>query len=320
MKTLVIGGAGYIGSVLTRQLLDEGGEVTVLDNLRFGEESLGGLSDDPNFRLCVADLRDQTVLDELMPGHDAVVLLAAIVGEPACNREPELALEVNLSGARGVLQATKRNGVPRFVFASTCSNYGVQREDEMVDETAPLQPISTYAESKVLAEKDILAACDETFSGTVLRLSTAFGVSPRMRFDLMVSDFALAAIRDGKVVVFGEQFWRPFVHVADISAAIRLVLSEATEKVSGQVFNVGRNDNNLRKQDLAEMVVQHVPGSKLEYVERNQDPRSYRVRFDRIEEQLGFHAAWTVEQGVKEVVEQLQSGRWPDTAAKCYYN
>jgi nucleoside-diphosphate-sugar epimerase len=320
MKTLVLGGAGYIGSVLTRQLLDDGGTVTVLDNLRFGDDSLRELNGHERFELCVGDICDQATLDRVMPGHDAVILLAAIVGEPACNREPELALQVNETGAKMSLQAAQRHGVERFVFASTCSNYGVQAPDEMVDESAPLQPISTYAKSKVTAERDILAAASDSFFPTVLRLSTAFGVSPRMRFDLLVSDFALAAIRDGKVVVFGEQFWRPFAHVADISAAIRLVLEKDPAQVSGQVFNIGRNDNNLRKMDLAELVAAHVPAAKLEYVERNEDPRSYRVRFDHVEDRLGYKAQWTVEDGVKEVVQRLQNKHWADTSARQYYN
>jgi len=320
VKVLVIGGAGYIGSVLTRQLLDAGDDVTVLDNLRFGGESLEEVRDHERFKLVVGDLCEQTALDEVMPGHDAVVLLAAIVGEPACNREPELARQVNEAGAAGVLAAAQRHGIERFVFASTCSNYGVQAADELVDETAPLQPISTYAQSKVAAEKAILSAASIDFFPTVLRLSTAFGVSPRMRFDLLVSDFALAAIRDEKIVVYGEQFWRPFVHVADISAAIRLVLQQASEKVSGKVFNIGRNDNNLRKIDLAEMAAQSVPGTKLEYVERNEDPRSYRVRFDRVEHALEYRAEWTVEEGMREVVEKLKTKHWPDPAAPQFYN
>lgn len=320
MNVLVIGGAGYIGSVLTRQLLSAGDEVTVLDNLRFGGESLVELQDDPRFTLIEGDLCDAATLDRALPGHEAVVLLAAIVGEPACNREPELAHRVNDVGAAGVIAAARRHGIPRFVFASTCSNYGVQAADQLVDESAPLQPISTYAQSKVAAEQSVLESASADFCGTVLRLSTAFGVSPRMRFDLMVSDFALAAVRDRKIVVFGEQFWRPFVHIADISSAIRLVLRQDAERVSGQVFNIGRNDNNLRKIDLAELVAREVPGTELEYVERNQDPRSYRVCFDRIEKALGYRAEWTVADGVREVVEQLQAQHWPDPAAPQFYN
>jgi len=320
MKTLVIGGAGYIGSVLTRQLLDDGGEVTVLDNLRFGGQSLDDLKSRDGFALRVGDLCDEATLDDVIPGHDSVVLLAAIVGEPACDRDPDLAHQVNEVGAQAVVRASQRDGVKRFVFASTCSNYGVQSSDELVDESALLQPISAYAKSKVAAEKILAEAANDSFCTTVLRLSTAFGVSPRMRFDLMVSDFALAALRDGKIVVYGEQFWRPFVHIADISSAIRLVLSKEPSEVSGKVFNIGRNDNNLRKLDLAELVAANVAGCELEYVERNEDPRSYRVRFDHVEDSLGYAAQWTVEAGVKEVVQRLQESFWADPADPQYYN
>lgn len=320
MKVLVIGGAGYIGSTLSGQLVDQGHDVTVLDLLLFGGQSLASLSGKPTFRLVEGDLRNEETLADVIPGHDAVVLLAAIVGEPACNRDPRAAVETNLEGARKVLDASRSAGVERLVFSSTCSNYGVSDRASLVNEDAPLQPLSTYSETKVTAEKEILAAASDAFHPTVLRFSTAFGVSPRMRFDLLVSDFTLAAVRDHKVVVYGQQFWRPFVHVQDISAAVTAVLDADPAKVGGEVFNTGSNAANTQKIELAREVQRQVVGTELEFIESSKDPRSYRVDFSKIEDRLGVRARWTVPAGVSEVHRALRKGTWSNPADSRYYN
>ncbi|NLS97182.1 MAG: NAD(P)-dependent oxidoreductase [Planctomycetaceae bacterium] len=320
MRTLVIGGAGYIGSALCRHLLERGHDVTVLDLLLFGREPLAALGGSEQFRLVQGDLRDESLLMRIVPGHDALVLLAAIVGEPACNRNPDLAVDTNLHGAIKVLNAARSSGVSRFVFSSTCSNYGAADPGQLVTEEAPLQPISTYSETKVAAERAVLKSVAEGFVPTVLRFSTAFGIAPRMRFDLMVSDFTLAAVRDRKIVVFGEQFWRPFVHVEDISRAVCGVLDADPAMVSGNVFNVGGNEANVRKIDLAECVQRLVPGTQLEYVKRDTDPRSYRVDFSKIRRQLGFQPEWTIDDGIRELHQALIAGVWPDPSARQYCN
>lgn len=320
MNVLIIGGAGYVGSPLTYQMWRDGHNVTVLDCLLFGGESLLPLQGADRFRLVVGDLRSEEVLDAVIPGQDAVVLLAAIVGEPASNRDPEATVSTNLQGAEKVLAAAQRHGVPRFVFTSTCSNYGISDVDGPVSETAPLMPISPYSETKVAAEKIIVDAAGEGFSPTVLRLSTAFGISPRMRFDLLVSDFTLAAVQEGKIVIYGEQFWRPFVHVNDIGAAIDLVLRSDVDAVSGTVFNVGANRNNTQKIDLGKAVQAVLPGTELEFVERNEDPRSYRVDFSKIVAELGYEAQWSIEDGIRELATALTDGVFPDPSLSRYHN
>lgn len=320
MKTLVIGGAGYVGSTLSRMLWEHGHRVTVLDNMLFGGESLIPLQGKERFRIVRGDMRDEELLDRVLPGHDAVCLLAAIVGEPACNRDPGNAVSTNLGGALKVLSAARKAGVNRLLFASTCSNYGAVDSDDFVGEDAELQPLSTYSETKVKAEEAILEAASADFCPTVLRLSTAFGVSGRMRFDLLVSDFTAAAVRDGKIVIFGEQFWRPFVHVEDIALAFRLAAEAEPGVVSAGVFNVGANENNTRKIHLGEMVQKQVQGTELEFVKRETDPRSYRVDFSRIEKELGFKAKWSIERGIEEVHRSLTSGIWPDPASDRYKN
>ena len=320
MKTLVVGGAGYVGSILTRELWDQGHDVTVLDLMTFGGESLLPLYGQERFSLVQGDMRDDALLKQIIPGHDAVCLLAAIVGEPACNRDREAAVSTNLEGARKVLAASKEAGVSRFLFASTCSNYGAVGTDDAVSEEAPLQPLSTYSETKVQAEEEILAAASEGFHPTILRLSTAFGVSSRMRFDLLVSDFTAAAVRDGKIAIFGEQFWRPFVHVQDIAQAFQLAIEADPAVVSGEVFNVGSDDNNTQKVDLGRMVQNQVEGTELEFVKRDNDPRSYRVSFSKIHDRLGFDAKWSIERGIGEVHQALKAGIWQDPSDGRYKN
>tara|TARA_R110000850_G_scaffold272385_1_gene407526 strand:- start:236 stop:1198 length:963 start_codon:yes stop_codon:yes gene_type:complete len=320
MKVLVLGGAGYVGSTVSRELWENGYEVTVLDLMSFGGESLVSLNGKPRFNIIKGDIRDSELLADIMPGFDAVYVLAAIVGEPACNRDSDTAVDINLGGTLKSLAAAKKAGVKQFIFASTCSNYGISEDDSFVTEEAPLQPLSTYSESKVEAENEILAAKSADFHPTVLRLSTAFGVSTRMRFDLLVSDFTLAAVKEGKIVIFGEQFWRPFVHVQDIAQAFRLVTEADPSIVSGEVFNVGSNDNNTQKIQLGEMVKAQVPNTELEFVKRDTDPRSYRVDFTKIKERLGFEAKWSIKDGIREAHEALTKGIWADTSDSRYKN
>ncbi len=320
MKVLIIGGAGYVGAPLTYQMWRDGHDVTVLDLLLFGGESLLALQGQERFKLVAGDLRDEATLDAVMPGHDAVVLLGAIVGEPASNRDPEATYTTNQVGSAKVRDAAMRHGVDRFVFVSTCSNYGISGVDGAVTETAPLMPISPYSETKVAAEKMLLASKTDSFHPTVLRLSTAFGLSSRMRFDLLVSDFTLAAVRDGKIVIYGEQFWRPFVHVNDICKAIDMVLAADLDLVSGEVFNVGSNANNTRKIDLGKAVQEIVPGTELEFVERNEDPRSYQVDFTKIEQTLSYKADWSIADGIRELAAALQQGVFPDPMHTRYRN
>lgn len=320
MKVLIAGGAGYVGSPMAQQLWDAGHDVTVFDRLSFGAESLAALLGKPRFRLVQGDIRDTKAVQEVMAGQDAVCLLAAIVGEPACNRDPDEARDINLNGARVLIAAAQEAGVSRFIFASTCSNYGVADTSVPVDEEAPLNPISVYSETKVQVEKELLATASDTFFPTVLRLSTAFGVSPRMRFDLLVSDFTLAAVKDKKVVIYGEQFWRPFIHVRDIAKGFQAVLDADPALVSGEVFNLGGDNNNTRKIQLGEAVIKHIPDATLEFVDINTDPRSYRVAFGKVRDRLGFEPDWSIDDGVAEVGTALQEQTWADPMDTCYRN
>jgi nucleoside-diphosphate-sugar epimerase len=312
MNVLVTGGAGYLGSTLVPMLLARGFAVRVLDNLSYGGRSLLGVWGHPGFSFVRGDLRDAAARDAAVAGMDAVVHLAAIVGDPACARQPETARAVNLDASIALLDAAERAGVARLVFASTCSNYGRMADPEArVDEDSALHPVSLYAETKVAVERALLDPA-RTLAATPLRFATIYGVSPRMRFDLTVNEFTRELLVHGRLTVFGEQFWRPYVHVADAARAITLVLESPATCVGGTVFNVGDSAENYRKQDLVALIRPHAPDGVVEYVRRDEDPRDYRVSFSRIGERLGFYVTRRVPDGIAEVARLVRAGAADD--------
>ena len=243
-------------------------------------------------------------------GMDAVVHLAAIVGDPACSRQPDLARKVNLESSLALIEESQKARVGRFIFASTCSNYGRMKDPTcFVDEDSELSPVSLYAETKVAVEKALLAShSNGDWCPTPMRFATIFGVSPRMRFDLTVNEFTMEMLTKKHLKVFGEQFWRPYVHVRDAARAIELVLNSPAERVAGAVFNVGATDQNFQKKQLVEMISAHAPDAVVEYVHKQEDPRDYRVSFTRVSDQLGFRITRTVSQGIEEVAHLVRSG------------
>ena len=303
MKVMITGGAGYLGSILTALLLAEGHKVRVLDSLAHGGESLLGVWCHPEFEFVRGDIRDRATVKAAVSGRDAVVHLAAIVGDPACARNTDLAREVNLDASLQLIEESKQAGVARFVFASTCSNYGRMKDaDRYVDEESELSPVSLYAETKVAVEMALLKSHDNNgWSPTPLRFATIYGVSPRMRFDLTVNEFTLEMLTRKHLKVFGEQFWRPYVHVRDAARGIAMVLQSPTAKVAGRVFNVGATDQNFQKQQLVELIQPYAPDAVVEFVPKTEDPRDYRVSFSRIAGELGFETSRSVPQGIAEI-------------------
>lgn len=310
MRILITGGAGYIGSRLTQLLLGAGHQVRVLDHLAHGGESLLGVWCCPGFEFIRGDIRDRETVQTAVSGRDAVVHLAAVVGDPACSREPALARAINLDASLTLIEESRRAGVKRFVFASTCSNYGKMKDAEQyVDEQSELRPVSLYAETKVEVERALLESDRKNgWCPTPLRFATIYGVSPRMRFDLTVNEFTLEMLTRKHLKVFGEQFWRPYIHVCDAARAIELVLSSPAPLVSGCVYNVGATDQNFQKQQLVELIRPHAPDAVIEFVHKTEDPRDYRVSFARISNQLGFKTTRNVSQGIAEIA-QLVNGK-----------
>ena len=311
MRVLVTGGAGYIGSVLSRLLLDQGHHVRVLDSLLHGGRGLLGLFEDDGFDFVHGDIRDASVVDGALSNIDAVVHLAAIVGDPACTRQPALTREVNLDASLQLGELCQRHGVRRLVFASTCSNYG-KMEDAFrpVNEESELMPVSLYAETKVAVERTFLdTGMSDGSALTVLRFATVFGLSPRMRFDLTVNEFTAELLLKRKLAVYGEQFWRPYVHVRDAVRAIAMVLDSPPEKVRDRVFNVGDTGQNYQKGQLVDLIRGQIDGDvEIKHVRRDEDPRDYRVSFDKVRDELGFNITHTVEDGVRQIIQVLSRG------------
>ena len=282
----------------------------MLDRLAYGGESLLGVWCHPGFEFLRGDICDRSTVRTAVLGLDAVVHLAAVVGDPACSSQPDLARATNLDASLALIEESQQAGVARFVFASTCSNYGKMKDgNQYVDEESELRPVSLYAETKVAVEMALLGSrCKNGWCPTPLRFSTLYGVSPRMRFDLTVNEFTMEMMTKKHLTVFGEQFWRPYVHVWDAAQAIQLVLNSPAAMVGGCVFNVGATDQNFQKQQLVELIRPYALDALVDFVHKNEDPRDYRVSFARIANQLGFHTTRSVAQGIGEVARLLREG------------
>jgi nucleoside-diphosphate-sugar epimerase len=322
MNILVTGGAGYVGSILVQLLLERGHFVRVLDVLLHGGQPLLCQWGNPRFDFVHADVRDRNILSQVLVKIDAVVHLAALVGDPACARQPDEAREVNLNGSLALFTECQRARVSRFVFASTCSNYGKMPDlNAFVDESSSLSPVSLYAETKVQFEKVLLSDDkSDSLCATPLRFATVHGVSPRMRFDLTVNEFTKDLLVKKQLTVFGEQFWRPYIHVRDVARGIALVLESPVEKVKSQVFNVGSTRQNFRKIDLVNMIRKYVPEGTVQYVRKREDPRDYRVCFSKIERELDYSITKTVEDGICEIARLVKSGLIRSLDDPCYHN
>ncbi|MEM9293320.1 MAG: NAD(P)-dependent oxidoreductase [Acidobacteriota bacterium] len=308
MKTLVTGGAGYFGSVVVRRLLAAGHEVCVLDSLERGGEALLSLWHHPGFRFVHGDVRAAQRVEEALEGVDAVAHLAAVVGAPACARDPQRARSVNVEGSRVVYEAAAARGVERFVFASTCTRFGFAAGLDESSEVAK-DPLALYARTKSEVEQELLTPRAGAPATTVLRFATFFGLSPKMRFDLTVNGYTRELLRRRKLIVYGGHTWRPYLHVSDAATALDTALSAELATVRSRVFNVGDERMRVRKERVAELVAQSMPHEvEIEAVERDVDAREHGLSFRRFRRALGFRPEHTLRQGIAEVRDALQQG------------
>jgi nucleoside-diphosphate-sugar epimerase len=311
-NVLVLGGAGYLGSVLVPRLLARGFRVRIFDSFLFGEESLRDVRFHQNCELVRGDVRDTKELLRAAVGFDSVIHLAGIVGDGACEENKQLAMEINCAATRMLAEAAPSCGIRRLLFASSCSVYG--SSDARVSESSPLNPLSVYAQSKIESEKVLLATRAPEFAPTILRLGTLFGLSARMRFDLVVNVLVARAVSSGCITICNGRNWRPLLHVRDAARAFVACLEAEAGAVSGQVFNTGSNALNLQIQDLGAMVASLIPGTRVVWVENKADRRTYRASFDKIKQTLGFACRETVESGVREISGAIASGEIADFA------
>jgi nucleoside-diphosphate-sugar epimerase len=304
MRVLVTGGAGYIGSILCRMLLERGYDVTCLDRFFFGFDPIRDIEN--RIKVVKDDVR--WFNPDILRGIDAVVDMAALSNDPSGELDPQKTLEINYRGRVRVAKLSKKFGVKKYILASSCSVYGSQ--EGMLTEDSPLNPLTTYAKANMLAEKEVLPLADKTFSVTILRQATVYGYSPRMRFDLAINGMVLGFFKNGKVPIMrdGTQ-WRPFVHIKDTSNAFIKVLEAENELVNGQIFNVGSDEQNFQIFNLARLVAESI-GLPFNYEwYGSPDRRNYRVSFQKIRKTLGFEPRYSPREGAKEIFDALKNGR-----------
>ena len=304
---LITGGAGYVGSVLVRKLVSLGYDVKVIDSLVFGNDGISSLINEKKIEFFNLDIRETEKISSIIQNIDCVIHLAAIVGEPLCKKIPDAAKQINEFATKNLVNICKKKKVKRFIFASTCSNYGSSQN--VVNESSPVMPLSLYSECKVNSEKFILDQNNDIFETCVLRFATAHGLSPRMRFDLLVQEFMRDAIVDKKISIFGADFWRPLVHVEDMADACISAIDASSQLISGQIYNVGNDKENYTKIKLAEIIKEFITDVEIEIIKSKKDPRNYKVSFKKIENSLNFEPKYTVRDSVIEILNDIQSGK-----------
>jgi nucleoside-diphosphate-sugar epimerase len=298
--------------------------VRCLDRLLYGNaNSVMAFAGDGNYEFLNGDLVDAAAVEQALADVTDVVILAALVGDPITREYPDAARAINLDGTLALLDGLDGKGLNKVIFLSTCSNYGLIEGDETAHEDFALNPLSLYAEAKVAVERDLLARRGATdYHATALRCATAFGLSPRMRFDLTVAEFVHEMFLGRELVVYDADTWRPYCHVADFAELIRRVLEAPVDKVDFQVFNAGGDANNLTKRSLVDEILQHLPAATVRYQEHGLDPRNYRVDFARVRETLLFEPVYGVSDGIRELLSALRQRLFDgvDAAPQFYGN
>lgn len=300
MKILVTGGAGYLGSVLCEHLIDAGYQVTAVDNLMYRQKSLFHLCNNPNFEFVFGDVRKESLMKNLLKDIDVIIPLAAIVGAPACDRDPQLATSVNFEAIK--LLNNLRSKDQKIIYPTTNSGYGTKSGDVFCTEETPLEPISLYGRTKTDAEAELLSS-ENTIS---LRLATVFGTSPRMRIDLLVNHFVYAAVKDGYIVIFEKDFKRNYIHIRDVADCF-LHCIDNFENMKGKPFNTGLDEANLSKEELAFKIKEYIPNFYIHFAPICSDPdkRNYIVSNQRLKE-AGFVAKRSLDEGIKELMKGYQ--------------
>ncbi|MBI4064003.1 MAG: NAD-dependent epimerase/dehydratase family protein [Elusimicrobia bacterium] len=317
-NVLVIGGAGYIGSTLTRKLLRKGYHVTVLDALVYGDDGLQELYGRPGFEFIKGDLRNIETVVHALQHTDAVVQLGALVGDPACALNEKLTTEINLLATRLIAETARGCGVQRFVFASTCSVYGAA--DEMLSEKSATNPLSLYAKTKLESERVLMDLSSDNFSPTVLRFATIYGLSPRPRFDLVINLLTARAVREKNISIMGGSQWRPFIHVKDAARALIACLEAPVDKVRGEIFNAGSDEQNYRIDQIGELIKKLIPGTEVINRGDDVDKRNYRVSFAKIRQALNFFPLHEPAEGILQIKAAVENGLIADYKDVRYNN
>ena len=317
VNVLVTGGAGYIGSRLIPRLLKENYSVTVLDNFMYGQSSLLECCSDPNFSVVRGDCRDELILKPLVEKAEVIIPLAALVGFPLCDKDKMAAVSTNLQAIQSMLQW--RSLQQRVLISCTNSGYGIGSEGKYCTEETPMNPISLYGKTKVQAENFILSFLKKKrFNVCILRLATIFGLSPRMRFDLLINQFTKDALMKKPLSLESPCAWRPFLHVQDAARALIYCLQVPVTKISGEIFNVGCG--NYQKKEIAQLIKKHIPGTDIKMSAGAEDSRDYKVSFAKVKKRLGFKTKFSLERGIVEIKQAIETGIIDDPESEKYSN
>ena len=315
---LVIGGAGYIGSALLKYLLDRGYNVRLMDILLYGSEPMKNMMGHPKLEIIRADFRHVEEVYEAMKDIDIVVHLGAIVGDPACDLNKEMTVQINTTATKMIAEIALNQQIERFIFSSTCSVYGVS--DKILDENAALRPLSLYAQSKLVAEQTLLNMASPDFHPVILRFGTLYGFSERVRFDLVVNLLTAKAVIDEQIMILGGNQWRPFLHVRDAAYGILKIIEAPRKDVRGEIFNIGSNEQNCRISDVGHCIKSVIPSAKIITKKNQIDRRDYRVNFAKIKNLTGFYPTWTLKDGIQQVEKKIKSGQIGDYTNHLYSN
>ncbi len=319
MHVLVTGGGGYLGSWVSHELLEAGHRVRVFDRFCFGRDALAAIEGGPHCDVLEGDIRRLQERPGLLDGIEAIVHLAGLSNDPSCDLDPEMAKDVNVESTAELARRAVEGGVRRFVLASSCTVYG-RGVFELLDEESPANPVSTFGEAKRAAEQAVLPMRGVHFEPVVARMATMFGWSSRMRFDLAINQMVATALRQNRIVVRGGgNQWRPFVHVRDAARGITAMLEAPADAVSGQIFNTGSDLYNTRILDLARRISERLGGIPVEVPKDDDDLRTFRVQFAKIQERLAFRCAWSIDEGIDELRAKLDDGQVDPFAPK-YFN
>jgi nucleoside-diphosphate-sugar epimerase len=312
---LLIGGAGYVGTVITSYFLKLGYHIKVVDNFIYDNQaSIQSYLGDENYEFIIGDLADPKILAKASEGIKNVIILGGLVGDPITKKYPDESYLINNIGIQNCIDFFDDKDIEKLIFISTCSNYGLIKDDELADENFELNPLSLYAKAKVAAELHLMSKKGKVnYTGTVLRFATAFGLSPRMRFDLSISEFVRNLYFGAELLVFDEYTWRPYCHVRDFARLINLVINADRNKVYFEVFNAGGEVNNFTKKMIVETIAAYLPNPKIKFVANGNDPRNYKVSFKKVKEILGFEPKYTVKDGIGELLEALTIGVYSDS-------
>jgi len=303
-KTILIaGGAGYVGTKMTEIFLKNKFKVICLDNLVYGKESIKPFLKKKGYKFFKGDVRDQSVLNYIFNEKiNFVVNLASIVGDRQCKIIPKSAYDINVNGNIKLFKISKKKKVDKYIFASTCSNYGISNPKKYARENSELFPVSLYAETKIDCENYLLKNLNNNMSTIILRFATAFGVSYRTRFDLTVNSFTYEALKYKELMVFGEDTWRPFIHVYDMANVVLKLINFDKENLNGEIFNVGFTEENFTKKDLINKILKFLPKTKVTYNSNIIDRRNYKVSCDKLKKRVNIKINNPVDFGIKEII------------------